>query len=84
MRQLKGKVKETRKQKKERKLENAQMQSKIGTVVLPALGAIAMMVSSYEKCFSLINKICILILDSGICLPEDETCSSGLEGGGKR
>ncbi|EDW18816.1 single-pass membrane and coiled-coil domain-containing protein 4 homolog [Drosophila mojavensis] len=47
MRQLKGKVKETRKQKKERKLENAQMQSKIGTVVLPALGAIAMMIVAF-------------------------------------
>lgn len=44
MRQLKGKVKETRKQKKERKLDNAQTQAKIGTVVLPALGVIAMMV----------------------------------------
>lgn len=53
MRQLKGKVKETRKQKKERKLENAQMQAKIGTVVLPALGVIAMMVSSTGKCGSL-------------------------------
>ncbi|EDW70011.1 single-pass membrane and coiled-coil domain-containing protein 4 homolog [Drosophila novamexicana] len=47
MRQLKGKVKETRKQKKERKLENAQMQAKIGTVVLPALGVIAMMIVAF-------------------------------------
>lgn len=60
MRQLKGKVKETRKQKKERKLENAEMQSKIGTVVLPALGAIAMMVSSYKKCYFLIIKTYLL------------------------
>ncbi|KRK05413.1 uncharacterized protein Dyak_GE28913, partial [Drosophila yakuba] len=38
MRQLKGKVKETRKQKKERKLDNLKSQAKIRTVVLPALG----------------------------------------------
>ncbi|EDW79474.1 single-pass membrane and coiled-coil domain-containing protein 4 homolog [Drosophila tropicalis] len=38
MRQLKGKVKETRKQKKERKLDNLSIQSKINTVVIPALG----------------------------------------------
>lgn len=56
MRQLKGKVKETRKQKKERKLENVEMQGKIGTVVLPALGVIAMMVSSYNKCYPIISK----------------------------
>ncbi|XP_064545715.1 single-pass membrane and coiled-coil domain-containing protein 4 homolog [Drosophila montana] len=47
MRQLKGKVKETRKQKKERKLENAQMQAKIGTIVLPALGVVAMMIVAF-------------------------------------
>ncbi|XP_023161076.1 single-pass membrane and coiled-coil domain-containing protein 4 homolog [Drosophila hydei] len=47
MRQLKGKVKETRKQKKERKLENVEMQGKIGTVVLPALGVIAMMIVAF-------------------------------------
>ncbi|KAH8416923.1 hypothetical protein KR222_004411 [Zaprionus bogoriensis] len=47
MRQLKGKVKETRKQKKERKLDNAQTQAKIGTVVLPALGVIAMIIVAF-------------------------------------
>ncbi|XP_034482706.1 single-pass membrane and coiled-coil domain-containing protein 4 homolog [Drosophila innubila] len=47
MRQLKGKVKETRKQKKERKMENAQIQGKIGTVVLPALGVIAIMIVAF-------------------------------------
>ncbi|EDV97294.1 single-pass membrane and coiled-coil domain-containing protein 4 homolog [Drosophila grimshawi] len=47
MRQLKGSVKETRKQKKERKLENAQNQAKIGTIVLPALGAIAMLIVAF-------------------------------------
>ncbi|EDW44513.1 single-pass membrane and coiled-coil domain-containing protein 4 homolog [Drosophila sechellia] len=41
MRQLKGKVKETRKQKKERKLDNLESQAKIRTVVLPALGVLA-------------------------------------------
>ncbi|KAH8273017.1 single-pass membrane and coiled-coil domain-containing protein 4 homolog [Drosophila bipectinata] len=41
MRQLKGKVKETRKQKKERKLDNLEIQAKIRTVVLPAFGALA-------------------------------------------
>ncbi|KAM8708730.1 hypothetical protein ACLKA7_015663 [Drosophila subpalustris] len=47
MRQLKGKVKETRKQKKERKMENVQMREKIGTIVLPALGAIALMIVAF-------------------------------------
>ncbi|XP_055908007.1 single-pass membrane and coiled-coil domain-containing protein 4 homolog [Eupeodes corollae] len=47
MRQLKGKVKETRKQKKERKLENAEIQKKISTVVLPILGAIVALISVY-------------------------------------
>ncbi|XP_030385353.1 single-pass membrane and coiled-coil domain-containing protein 4 homolog [Scaptodrosophila lebanonensis] len=44
MRQLKGKVKETRKQKKERKEDNLNIQSKMKTVVLPALGTLAMLV----------------------------------------
>lgn len=47
MRQLKGKVKETRKQKKERKLENAEIQKKITTVVLPILCAIVALISVY-------------------------------------
>ncbi|KAH8370461.1 hypothetical protein KR093_003591 [Drosophila rubida] len=47
MRQLKGKVKETRKQKKERKLENAQIQAKMGTIVLPALGVIAIIIVAF-------------------------------------
>ncbi|SPP87400.1 single-pass membrane and coiled-coil domain-containing protein 4 homolog [Drosophila guanche] len=42
MRQLKGKVKETRKQKKERKLDNVEIQGKIRTIVLPAMGVIAL------------------------------------------
>ncbi|KAH8286617.1 hypothetical protein KR054_012521 [Drosophila jambulina] len=41
MRQLKGKVKETRKQKQERKLDNLEIQAKIRTVVLPAVGVLA-------------------------------------------
>lgn len=57
MRQLKGKVKETRKQKKERKLDNAQTQAKIGTVVLPALGVIAMMVGLSRRYQSLTKYI---------------------------
>ncbi|XP_034107263.1 single-pass membrane and coiled-coil domain-containing protein 4 homolog [Drosophila sulfurigaster albostrigata] len=47
MRQLKGKVKETRKQKKERKLENAEIQAKMGTIVLPALGVIAIIIVAF-------------------------------------
>ncbi|XP_067647575.1 single-pass membrane and coiled-coil domain-containing protein 4 homolog [Eurosta solidaginis] len=37
MRQLRGKVKETRKQKKERKLENLTIQNQLKTIVLPAV-----------------------------------------------
>ena len=44
MRQLKGKVKETRKQKKERKLENLEIQNQFKTIVLPALGVIALLI----------------------------------------
>lgn len=47
MRQLKGKVKETRKQKKERKLENAEIQKQITTVVLPVLCAIVALIGVY-------------------------------------
>ncbi|KAH8306910.1 hypothetical protein KR044_000954 [Drosophila immigrans] len=47
MRQLKGKVKETRKQKKERKLENAQIQAKMSTIVLPALGVVAIIIVAF-------------------------------------
>ncbi|KAH8394052.1 single-pass membrane and coiled-coil domain-containing protein 4 homolog [Drosophila serrata] len=43
MRQLKGKVKETRKQKQERKLDNLEIQAKIRTVVLPAVGVLALL-----------------------------------------
>lgn len=44
MRQLKGKVKETRKQKKERKLENIAIHNKIKTIVLPAMGVLALLI----------------------------------------
>ncbi|XP_037937076.1 single-pass membrane and coiled-coil domain-containing protein 4 homolog [Teleopsis dalmanni] len=47
MRQLKGKVKETRKEKKERKLENLAIQSKMKTVVLPTLGVIALLIAAF-------------------------------------
>ncbi|XP_017842560.1 single-pass membrane and coiled-coil domain-containing protein 4 homolog [Drosophila busckii] len=47
MRQLKGKVKETRKQKKERKLENVEIQSKMQTIVLPALGFVFLLIVAF-------------------------------------
>lgn len=78
MRQLKGKVKETRKQKKERKLDNAQTQAKIGTVVLPALGFIAMIVSISKNDQESYLIFTIILLDCGIHLPEDKTCGFGL------
>lgn len=47
MRQLKGKVKETRKQKKERREENAKIQQQIHSIVLPVLGAIVLLIGAY-------------------------------------
>ncbi|XP_053954280.1 single-pass membrane and coiled-coil domain-containing protein 4 homolog [Anastrepha ludens] len=44
MRQLRGKVKETRKQKKERKLENVAIQNQMKTVVLPAVCVLALLI----------------------------------------
>lgn len=44
MRQLRGKVKETRKQKKERKLENLEIQNQLKTVVIPAVGIFALLI----------------------------------------
>lgn len=47
MRQLKGKVKETRKQKKERKLQNLKIHNQMKTIVLPAIGALALLVIAF-------------------------------------
>lgn len=47
MRQLKGKVKETRKQKKERKEENQKIQQQLTSVVLPTIGVIALFIVLY-------------------------------------
>ncbi|KAI9587758.1 hypothetical protein GQX74_003604 [Glossina fuscipes] len=47
MRQLKGKVKETRKQRKERKLENLTIQNQIKTIVLPVLGVFALLIVAF-------------------------------------
>lgn len=47
MRQLKGKVKETRKQRKERKMENAEIQHQAKTVVLPILGLFALIIVAF-------------------------------------
>jgi hypothetical protein len=47
MRQLKGKVKETKKQKKERKEDFKKQRDRLFTVVLPTLGAIAFLIIAY-------------------------------------
>lgn len=47
MRQLKGKVKETRKQRKERKLENVEIHNQMKTIVLPILGVLALIVTAF-------------------------------------
>lgn len=47
MRQLKGKVKETRKQRKERKLENVEIHNQMKTVVLPVLGLFALIIVAF-------------------------------------
>ncbi|XP_075159927.1 single-pass membrane and coiled-coil domain-containing protein 4 homolog [Haematobia irritans] len=47
MRQLKGKVKETRKQRKERRLENLAIQNQMKTVVLPVIGVLALVIAVF-------------------------------------
>lgn len=47
MRQLKGKTKETNKQKKERKKEFMESKQKVLTVVLPTIIAIFVMIAAY-------------------------------------
>ncbi|KNC27389.1 putative single-pass membrane and coiled-coil domain-containing protein 4 [Lucilia cuprina] len=47
MRQLKGKVKETRKQRKERKLENMEIHNQMKTVVLPILGVFVFVIVAF-------------------------------------
>jgi len=47
MRQLKGKVKETNKQKKERKKEFLENKRRVFTVVLPTLGAVFLLIVLY-------------------------------------
>lgn len=47
MRQLKGKVKETRKEKRERKLENLKNKEKIWTVVIPVMLTISVIIIAY-------------------------------------
>ncbi|XP_005178789.1 single-pass membrane and coiled-coil domain-containing protein 4 homolog [Musca domestica] len=47
MRQLKGKVKETRKQKKERKMENVAIHNQMKTVVLPVLGVLTLIIIAF-------------------------------------
>ncbi len=48
MRQLKGgKTKETRKEKRERKMENVQSKSQLFTIVLPTLAVIAAIIVTF-------------------------------------
>lgn len=47
MRKLKGAVKETRKQKQERRKDNEQAQQQMKTIVLPVLGVIVMLIMGY-------------------------------------
>lgn len=47
MRQLKGKVKETAREKKQRKKEFAETQKKVYTVALPTLIAIFLFIAAY-------------------------------------
>ncbi|XP_012159997.1 single-pass membrane and coiled-coil domain-containing protein 4 homolog [Ceratitis capitata] len=44
MRQLRGKVKETRKQKKERKMENLAIQNQLKTIVIPSVCVLALII----------------------------------------
>lgn len=47
MRQLKGKVKETRKEKQERRRDNQQIKKQFTTIVLPAIIAVAIFIFFY-------------------------------------
>ena len=48
MRQLKGgKVKESRKEKRERKEDNRKNKEQLFTIVLPTLGAVAVLIMAY-------------------------------------
>lgn len=47
MRQLKGKTKETNKQKKERKKEFMENKQRVFTVVLPTLAAVFVLIAAY-------------------------------------
>lgn len=47
MRQLKGKVKETKRQKKERLEDNKNIQKQLKTVVLPIIGALFVLMVVY-------------------------------------
>lgn len=47
MRQLKGKTKETHKQKKERRKEFMESKQRVFTIVLPTIAAIAVLIAAY-------------------------------------
>ena len=47
MRQLKGKVKETRKEKRERKQENLKNKEKLWTIVIPVMVTISIVIAAY-------------------------------------
>lgn len=47
MRQLKGKVKETKKEKRERKADNLKNKDKVWTVVLPVILTISVIIIAY-------------------------------------
>lgn len=47
MRKLKGGVKETRKQKQERRKDNELAQQQLKTIVLPVLGVIVLLIMGY-------------------------------------
>lgn len=47
MRQLKGKTKETNKQKKERKKEFLEIKQRLFTVVLPTIAALFVIITAY-------------------------------------
>ena len=47
MRQLKGKVKETRREKRERKQDNVANKERLWTVVLPTVIGLVLLIASY-------------------------------------
>lgn len=47
MRQLKGKVKETKREKQERRRENRNIQNQLTTIVLPTVLVIAALITTY-------------------------------------